>query len=211
MYSAPGRYRDRDGSHPSRLHARGPSLASAAHRTEAVIGSSARRAAAVIGSSAHRAAAVFGFPSPRGGPGRGTVVIGSPRGGRRRPSAPCAVACGPRLKQGPALASRPVFPSEAAGLWVLPPGPGTGGDRNGSSRPAGRRPGLCASDRAHEINRVIAAGFGNPADNLSYGVLEPHGAVTVVCHGPAVFRCGTRKARAARSLGAASHLSSLMQ
>ena len=67
-----------------RAAARGQS--SAAPHAKAVIGSSARRPAAVIGSS----------------------VIGSPRGGRRRPSAPCAVAYGPPLR-GQCFPRRPAL------------------------------------------------------------------------------------------------------
>ncbi len=108
------------------------------------------------------------WPSAR----RAIAAIGSPCGGRRWSSAP-SEACGGvhRLParwlvsrgfsrallwlHGLCFPRRPAFGFCGTTVMVVP-GPLAGG--------------LCDSDRAHEIGRGIAAGFGNPADNLSYGV-----------------------------------------
>ncbi len=71
------------------------------------------------GASAHTEGGTqYGSHRPAGLHAPAAVIrVGSPRGARPeaagRSSARRAEACGPRLQQGPGLASRPVFPSEA--------------------------------------------------------------------------------------------------
>ncbi len=141
----------RGGSHRPPLTTR---RRSSARRLPARRRSSARPLAARRRSSARHGRLSGSPPGPAAAAVVGSSVIGSPRG------AGAAASIGSLSGGLWAAASRPVFPSEAGigfcGTTVMVvPGPLVG---------------LCDSDRAREVGRVITAGLGNPVDNLSYGV-----------------------------------------